>query len=233
MNGINLRSNGDSFEQRYYDRFIANEFPSYEEFWLSFIVPITNRPENIHFKNDQELAALGSGDHELCIAQLHYSVLRHMARVYDIRSLRPLNLNGLTEGMVHLVGAQDVSFELLARYVNPNTYDPWLSRGRRGVQGSLDARRSWQERENFPLQEIRNYRNHLVHGRIMPSLVGEDCYVPRIGEEENYFDWRLVTDNINVSQLIGGDFITSNDVLENAWELTMNYIETNWNNHLL
>jgi len=233
MNGITLQGDGDSFEKRYYDLFLANEFPSYERFWLNFIVPMTNRPADIHFMTDQDLVAIGRGDQDLCIAQLHYSVFRHLARTHDIKSLHPLNINGLTEGMVRLVGAQDVAFELLERYLNPGIYNPWLSIGRRGLQGSREARRNWQNRENRPLQNIRNYRNHLVHGRIMPSIIDNDCFVPRIGVEENYFDWRLVTDENNIRQLIGGDFITSNETLENAWGQTIDYIETNWRDHLV
>lgn len=232
MNGITLQNNGDSIEIRYHSLFLANEFPSYERFWLHFVVPMTNRPENIHLKSDQELAAIGRGDHDLCVSQLHYSVVSHLARAFDIKTLRPLNINGLIEGMVRLVGAQDVAFELLGRYLNPGTYDPWLSAGKKGFKGSREARRFWQDKEKYPLQDIRNYRNHLVHGRIIPSIINEDCYVPRIGVEDNYFDWRLITNNPNIGKLIGVDFFRSNEVLEDAWVQTINYIEMNWRNYL-
>ena len=75
-------------------------------------------------------------------------------------------MDALTEGMVRLVGAQYVAFELLGRYLNPGTYDPWLP------DSSIAARRFWKDRENYPLQDIRNYRNNLVHGNPgIPRLI--------------------------------------------------------------
>ena len=230
MNGITLQNDGDSFEKHYYDLFIAKEFPSYEQFWLKFVVPMTNRPKDIHLKSSRELSAIGRGDHDICISQLHYSILRHLARACEIRTIHPLNINGLTEGMVRLAGAQDVAFELLERYLNPGNYDPWVSGGKKG---SKQARKDWQNKENFPLQKFRDYRNNLVHGRVLPSIIGKDCYVPKIGLENRYFDWRLITDNPNIYQLIGVDFLTSNEVLEETWNETINYIETSWRKHIV
>lgn len=235
MNGISLQNDGDVFERHYYLLFLKNEFPSYEKFWLKFIVPLTGRPQNIHIKSNQELASMGRGDHDICIAQLHYSIARHLFRAFDIKkSPHPIEINELTEGIVRLVGAQDVAFELLERYLKPGIYDPWLSVGGKGVKGSREARMSWQKSKNYPLQNIRNYRNHLVHGRIMPSSITNIAhFFPRIGVEEKYFDWRLITNNPKSGQIVGTDFLQSNRILENAWEQTITYIETNWANYLL
>lgn len=230
MSEITLQNDGDSFEKYYYELFIRKDFPSYEKFWLKFVVPLTNRPKDIHFKSNDELEELGLGDQEICISQLHYSIVRHLARVSDIKTMQPLNINGLTEGMVRLVGAQDIVFELLERFLNLSAYDPWLPVGERG---SKSARQAWQRRENYPLQDIRNYRNNLVHGRITSSIIDKDCYVPKIGLENKYFDWRLVTDNPRVRELIGTDFIASNELLEGAWNQTIGYIEENWIHYLL
>ena len=46
----------------------------------------------------------------------------------------------------------------------------------------------------------------------MPSIIDESFFVPKIGVENKYFDWRLVTDNPKFSHLIGVDFVKSNDV---------------------
>lgn len=228
MNRITLENNGDNVEKFYYHRFIAKEFPSYETFWLNFIVPTTNRPDDINFKSDQELKSMGRGDHDICISQLHYSVLRHLVRAFDIKSQsqNPLTLDGLTEGMVRLVGTQDIAFELLER-CRTGQYDPWLS-----VE-SRKARKTWQNNHHYPLQEIRNYRNHLVHGRLLPGVICGDVFVPKIGIEENYFDWRLITNNPNIEQLIGGELISTREVLENAWNQTVRYLEINWRENLI
>ena len=51
----NLENNGDLFEQAYWQFFIKDRFPNYEKFWLKYVVPLTNRPDNVHFKTDAEL----------------------------------------------------------------------------------------------------------------------------------------------------------------------------------
>jgi hypothetical protein len=121
-------------------------------------------------------------------------------------------------------------FELLERFLNLSVYDPWSATGERSSQS---ARRAWQRKEDHPLQDTRNYRNNLVHGRVISSIIDKDYYVPQIGFENKYFDWRLVTDNLLVRELIGTDFITSNELLEVAWNQTIGYIEKNWKKHLL
>jgi len=234
MKRISLLNDGDSFEQHYFNLFISSEFPSYEIFWLNFIVPLTNRPVNIHFRTDQELIAMGRGNHDISIAQLHYSVFRHLARSFDIKSKPRINLDDLTEGFARLVGAQDVAFDLLERYQNPELYDPWLPvKQGGGLDGSRESRRTWQKKDNYPLQDIRNYRNNLIHGRLMPNLVGHEMFVPKIGIEHKYFDWRLITDNPNLGQLIGVDLFSANGIFNNAWDQTVGYIETQWQQNLI
>jgi hypothetical protein len=117
MSEITLHQDGDFFEKHYYELFIQKDFPSYERFWIKFVIPLTDRPKDIHFKSNDVLTKLGLGDQEICISQLHYSVVRHLARVYDIRAIHPLNISGLTEGMVRLVGAQDMCLNYLSVFL--------------------------------------------------------------------------------------------------------------------
>ena len=134
----NLEDNGDRIEMLSWKKFLKNEFGSYEVFWQKYIIPLTNRPRNIHFKSNVELSEVGKTENDICIAQLHYSILRHLARCYEIKTSRLLNLDLLTEGIVRLVGCQDIAFELLERVRNPNKYSPWSEdEGRK-------ARSAWQ-----------------------------------------------------------------------------------------
>lgn len=231
MRAYRLAIDGDAIEKHYWSRFIQNEFPSYEEFWIKLVVPLSNRPRDIHFKTDQELKKIGKTSSDVCIAQLHYSVLRHLARVYDILSAPHLNLDDLTEGMVRICGAQDVAFELLERYKHPEKYCPWLEKKNdAGDLGGKEAREQWQKSNSYPLQHLRDYRNHLVHGRLMPGL---NVYLPKIGSEQKYFDWRLITDPENNPGLDPDDLLPAKNILESAWRETLQYLEDNWQRVLL
>ena len=232
-----LASDGDAYEQKYYGAFIRNEFPSYDRFWAKHVVPLTNRPVDIHFKTDSALAAAGKDAEDLCISQLHYTVLRHLARAYDIRRFAQVGIDELTEGVVRISGAQDVAFELLERYTNRGAFDPWLARGSGGStgakKGSKEAREAWQKKNGYPLQPIRDYRNHLVHGRISPAvIVGSTQYVPAIGKEGAYFDWRAITQHPTPASLVGTDLAQPPVVLDDAWRSTIGYLEAAWQAHL-
>ena len=146
-----LQNDGDGFEQHYWPLFISAEFPEYDQFWAKHVIPLTNRPVDIHFKDDPTLIAEGYTAEDICIAQLHYSILRHLARTFEIRRQPHINLDLLTDIFVRLAGAQDVAFELLERYTNKGIYDPWLSTGHGGIRGSRQARQNWQRNSNWGL----------------------------------------------------------------------------------
>ena len=233
-----LEKDGDTCEKIYCTKFIRGEFPSYETFWVKYVVPLTNRPNDIHAKTNSELAAIGKSEHDICISQLHYTVLRHLARVYEIRQhvfVGTEQIEQLIDGMVRITGAQDVAFELLERHTNPGVYDPWLDKANKGKQkGSREARSAWQNRANAPLQNLRDYRNHLVHGRVSPMIfVNDVLYVPAITKEKKYYDWRKVTVQPIHPSLLGTDFSTPKAILDDAWNKTLKYFEQSWKKHLL
>jgi len=229
-----LEKDGDGFEQHYYDLFIKNNFPNYEKFWQNFIVPLTNRPTDIHFKKNKELDLIGKTANDICIAQLHYSILRHMARAYDLARLPVVELNVVTEATGHISGALDIAFELLERFANPSKYDPWLEQKEKGSGrvGGQEARRAWQQLRSYPLQDIKNYRNHLVHGRMTPSIRGSETYLPKIGFEQKYFDWRLITDPTKIGYS-AKDFDSAHEILRSAWINSIKYLNVQWKKNLL
>jgi hypothetical protein len=201
-----LAIDGDDLEKQAWFGFLQTGFPAYEEYWLTRVVPLSERPRGIQLKSDEELRAAGLGDDGVCWAQLHYTVLRHLSR----------------------------AFELLARHRYPGIFKPWKEGGDKGGQG---ATKKWQ-REAQPsipqsLTYLRQYRNHLVHGRVSPHLaVGNEYWAPKPGRERAYLDWRKVTAPGAPGFRIE-DFAPTRQVLRDAWLEVLEYLEAAWRAVLL
>lgn len=220
-----LAQHGDAFEQHYWAQFLAVQFPSYERFWQNHVSPLTNRPSDIHFKDAAALQAAGLSDTDICCAQLHYTILRHLARAFEVRRSAAIDLDALTDGLARLTGAQDVAFELLERKRTPSLYDAWLETGARSGKA---ARSAWQSANSYPLQDTRDYRNRLLHGRMTPTVLANDWWVPRIGREMAYVDWRLVTTGTAWQSQLGIDLVPCRVVLDEVWSKTIAYLEASW-----
>jgi hypothetical protein len=234
MSQYSLITSGDFFETHYYPLFIQKEFPSYEVFWQKYIVPLTGRPNNIHFNDDADLKSIGKSDHDICIAQLHYSVLRHLARAYDQRKAPNLNIDNVFCALSALCAAQDVSFELLERFRKPGKYDPWANKKQGRQFAGRDAQEQWKKSNRYPLQHIRNYRNSLIHARMLPGIQqGKDVFLPKIGRETDYYDWRKITNASTPSQMTMNDFAKIDEILQTSWDQTIQYLELQWKSHLL
>lgn len=234
MSQYSLTNDGDGYEQHYYTLFIQREFPSYEVFWQKFITPLTRRPVDIHIKDDSDLTQIGRTANDVCIAQLHYSVLRHLIRAYELQRVSIIEIDHILFGLTALCGAQDVAFELLERFRNPRIYDPWAEKRHGASPSGREAQATWRKTDNYPLQHIRDYRNNLIHGRMLPGIKNNTVsYLPKIGKEAQYFDWRKITNLATSNQLPLNDFSTLGDILQSAWQDTVQYLELRWKAHLL
>lgn len=235
MNNYRLAVDGDNLERICWPLFLQNQFPGYETFWQRYVVPLSNRPHNIYLKTDEELDRIGKTHHDVCIAQLHYTVLKHLHRTFVVLSSGDAMTEAeLTEGIVRLSSALDVADELLERFTNPASYEPWKETGKRSGKTAREEWRNKRRRKRGkkiePVEGLRYYRNHLVHGRIMPSING---LYPEIGRESNYFDWRKVTDPRNLASLDLSHFRGPREILASAWDSTLTYLRDMWDQHLL
>jgi hypothetical protein len=290
---VRLSTDGDSLEQYYWNEFIADRFPSYEAFWLAGVVHLTRRSvdrRDIRFLSPDELAATGRArtDEEVAVAQLHYTTLIHLGRVYgllrgsepvpgarprvlpgpgsavlDTRALSATEFVGLvpsgmafvepgersasrsephtpslkpaadldfdvfTEAFARLAAASDVADELLGRRAAPGKYPPWdESKGKQ-------ARWDWRNTHGDPLKPIREYRNRLLHGRVLPRLIerGTSKY-PRIDKVNDYLDWRQALGQ-EAHAAVLTDFDQGHVVVSDAWDQAITYVETTWSKHLL
>jgi hypothetical protein len=236
VNQYELATSGDSYERRYYSLFIKDRFSAYELFWQQHVVPLTLRPADIRFKADSELAAIHRNHSDICVAQLHYSILLHLIRAFELSRATAPNFDHVLFGITALCGAQDIAFELLERFEHPNKYDPWLDKKRRGssILGSKEAKVRWQERNGHPLQSIRDYRNNVVHGRMTPVIVmNNEVLLPKIGHELDYLDWRKVMNLQQSGKLPTEDYQNAGEILKSAWTETTDYLENQWRTNLL
>lgn len=211
-----LKDDGDPHERRAWFRYLKNEFPSYEPFWQTHVVPLTNRPIDGHFKSDSELPR-GKGPQDICIAQLCYTTLRHLLRCHELKS-KCKNIDAFIEAMMRLSAALDCAFELFERLGNSG-YDPWDEI--KGKQAREKCRKHLRADYKEKIDPVRYYRNHLVHGRL--CLVIEGNIVPKLGVEQKYLDWRKVTQG--VSATVKQDFVTMTEVLQQGWQRVITYLE--------
>jgi len=231
MANYTLENDGDDLEKTNNDRFLKNEFPSYEKFWQNFVIPLTERPHGIHMKDDTALAKIGKGHKEVAIAQLHYTVFVYIAKVYELKQINPLNPDQFSEALTKICSALDVADELLERYTSSTVYDPWNWRD------SKRARNRWRSGGNR-LNYIRLYRNKMIHGAIVPAIIIHGTYsryrIPKFGKEQNYIDWRKVTNfSVGAGGQVRNDFDAPNNLLDKAWDDAVAYLESSWASDLL
>lgn len=246
-----IPTDGDEPEKNWWSQWTGDHFPSYEAFWVERIVPLTYRVKqrvDIRFQRAAELAAAGYTDEDVTVAQLHYTLLTHLGRVFELlddarafTSPVPVaNAFGryqFFETFTRLSGASDVADEILARRADPGKYAAWDER-----QGQR-ARIAWRAVYPDPLKPVRSYRNRLVHGRVVPEVyvdttnaqghpVGQILLYPRLNEVDKYLDWRIAFEEAG-GATPSPNFAEAAQIGREAWELVVGYVESAWKRHLL
>jgi hypothetical protein len=234
-----IREHGDPVEQSYWELFLRDEFPAYEIVWAEYIVPITRRPDP-GFKSDTELARIGLGPEDMCNAQLHYTTFNHLARAFSVKGAGLHTPDQFTEALVRLSAATDTADELLQRVTHRGEYPPF--------EESPEPRRAWRKANGYRLQPLRDYRNRMLHGHLMlhevrkqmpridehGNTVPVEEYVlrfPQIGKETEWRDWRSL-EHLNPVLMLR-DFATAGQIVQGAWEETLEYLEENWRAHVV
>lgn len=246
-----IESDGDENEQRSWRYWASERFPSYEAFWVPRVVPLTNRIKSrsdVTFRTTNELEKDGYTDEDVAVAQLHFTLLGHLDRVFELLDDahavserghvvgRKFGRDEFFESFARLSGASDVADELLARRETPGKYDAWNE-----MHGSA-ARRTWRDTHPDPLRPVRAYRNRLVHGRVVPQLfvpahdatgrkLDDLLFYPRLGTIDRYLDWRVAFATTADEQK--QDFDEAALIAVDAWENVVAYVEEAWQTHLL
>jgi hypothetical protein len=253
MHPFTIPTDGDEFERRWWPQWTSNHFPSYETFWVARVVPLTYRVknrQNIRFRPQSELSADGYTEEDVAVAQLHYTLLMHLGRVFelvddahaftvpDYMANRHFGRDAFFEAFARLTGASDVADELLARRAKPGTYDAWNE-----TDGG-NARRAWRKANPDPLEPVRAYRHRLVHGRVVPEIflpvvnaqsgqqLGDVLLYPRVDKVASYLDWRVAFAEAG-STTPSPDFAEAAIIAADAWGDVVTYVEQAWRTHLL
>ena len=245
---FNLLENGDDVERKGYKLFLEFQFPSYEVFWQKFIIPLTNRPIDIHTKPDVELQKLFVGEniekiHErTIILQLHYSVFRMLFKAHEIMKIASKDLDAVESFFSNMYSALDISAELFARYEKiknniPITIDPFDSRT--SVKNSYSLRKGWQNKFPYPqeIEDIRNYRNLMLHGQMFGSMAtAAACFLilPKPSTIEKYLDWRSVGASFHSPQVNNlNDFQHTINIVKPAFDTVIKFLEEEWKRNLI
>ena len=188
----------------------------------------------------------------MAIAQLHYTLLLHVGRVWELLDQARaftggdagwtafFDQNFFFESFTRLSGASDVADELLERRrtCGTGTYPAW------DEDAGARARQAWRKREGDPLADIRAYRNRLVHGRVVPqwnvrvfevgtgAFRGERLMYPKLDRVEDHLDWRRAFDPANVDA-VSVEFEDAVVIVRQAWGRVLDYAETSWRQRLL
>jgi hypothetical protein len=89
------------------------------------VVPLTKRPQPGGFRSKAEFEAIGKTDKDVCLAQLHYTVLGHLDVAHSLVGRDLVQPVDFVHAIVRLSAAGDVAHEFLERFANPTTYDAW------------------------------------------------------------------------------------------------------------
>jgi len=213
---------GDKIEKEGWPLF-GEKFKNYENFWSNFVVPRTNRPANIHYKNSTEKI-----EREIC--SMHYAIFSDFYFIYN--ALR----NGIEEGkdedifdfaIIKLANACDLMEEFLYKLLNlkdkidverdlivclvseikDEKWDQFFNKKLivsllkdRNSSGFIIASRLSVLEKHFDLKmynqisgDIRRYRNIIAHSWQSFHLDGK---VPKLAFVKKHQDWIEVTDII-------------------------------------
>jgi len=245
---FNLFTNGDAFEQKAYNLFLEEKFPSYEIFWKKFIVELTNRPADVHTKTDVELKKLFPTEslekiHErIVILQLHYSAFRMLFKAYEYIQKADKDLGAVESIFSGLYSTLDISAEMFGRYekiknnlpVTVDPFDPKIS-----VQNSFKIRKKWQRENVYPkhIQDIRNYRNLMLHGQMFGSMATAAAgllILPKPSEIEKYLDWRSIGASFHSPQVNSlDDFQHTRNIAEPAFDAVIEFLEDEWRRNII
>jgi len=219
-----LEKDGDHVEQVSWSLFLRKDFPLYEKFWQDKVAPTTNRPSNNGFKTNEELSKIGLGEKDILYAELHYTILSHLLRVFELKNSHNLTDDQFIEALVRLCAAIDLAEELLGRICSDRDYELWSARA------GIDARRAWRSQHgNDDLELVRNYRNRVLHGAVVPKVKinspnSVHTRIPKLDKIDEYLDWRKVM----VLNRSSDDIISPEELLSDAWKVILSYINDNW-----
>ena len=222
---------GDREEQAAWPLFVRDEFPQYEEFWRLFVVALTGRVSDVReigFRPQAELDRLGRHEWHVEVAQLHYTTLLHLARVFELRRRRVRDRDSFFEAIVRLDAAADTAFELLGHcLIDRGSAESWNERTGERV------RKAWEKKAGSPFISLARYRNSLLHGRVRPEhevVFQVDRWSPKVPFYPTFEKMPTALDWRKADAL---DAAPADQLVDEAWTQVLAYFRKAWTGELL
>jgi len=201
-----LKEDGDDIEKKSWDLFAKNKFPNYEIFWVTYVVPKTNRPDNLFLK-----AEYSNNENVVFITQIHYSIIQHLSSIYDTCENKILDFSSFEYLYPKLSTIFDLTEDLLFRYlielktINLQSFLDKNGNIKSRKEDILKANISGENiKELYSLiQDIKKYRNKITHSWVNFHIFDKtykQLSVPRKERLNDLRNWteiynKLVIDN--------------------------------------
>jgi hypothetical protein len=178
-----------------------------------------------------ELDEDGRPSWHVVIAQLHYTTLLHLARVFELRRRCIRDRDSFIEAIARLHAATDTAFELLGRcLLNQDAPECWNESPPETIRGR------WISEKEPPLKPLRDYRNILLHGRLEMSFLAtlkidadgrrytKAPFFPSFETASKTPDWREANSD---------DAVAADQLVNKGWDQVLSYFRQTWDDELL
>ncbi len=211
-----LKINGDIYEKEAWDLFVKDYFPNYEKFWQKFIIPRTERPDSQDMKlglseNEQKIIML----HYSIIINLYF-VFNDIENAYNRKDFENMyiRLSSATEVfeeflMLYLIYKDSINFEEMINNAMPKHEFKPLTKdalkifekgknynlpiiSKRSIIKKIPKEKKFSDELDIlfsSMDNIRAYRNPIIHSWSM-FLLEKECFdSEKIPSEFNYRNW--------------------------------------------
>lgn len=216
-----LENDGDPLEQKSWYLFIKDKFPNYEKFWQRYVVPKTNRPEDIFLK-----AEYSNNENVVFITQIHYSIIQHFFSIYKTCDEKILDFLTFEYLYPKLTTIFDLTEDLLFRFIielNIINIHSFVDNNGNLISRKEEILKSNIDSENIKeiytlIKSIKKYRNIIIHSWNVFYLFDATyklLYVPKKEKLNNLRNWTEISNKLrnNDEEFKNSFFINARQLL--------------------
>ena len=225
MNTLTLENDGDCYEKKFL-HIINNDINTYEEAWVSYISKKTNRPENIHFRDD-----ISESDFNAC-KNLYSSMLFYCfshQKINDILfSYKPSTIAPPASGSIETIAGhicrdnENIPMEYMDFITCLNFFNISV---KNAISACDVSEKTIEDNHRTFLDDINKYNNYFISGTVAPYLKCKDksAIVPKFGSVPES-DWRIFRDKNNEPENYVDKFSLAADVIQEIKNMTKYFL---------